>query len=367
MENYLTPNFHGFSDLRMNDYAQEIADKILTAYQQKQPLKITSGKTKQFYGRKINAEILNVKNHSGVVEYEPSELYITARSGTPLSEIERIIDHKNQILPFEPPRFGASATIGGTVACGLSGPRRAYSGSLSDCILGADVINGKGEQLHFGGRVMKNVAGYDVSRLMCGALGTLGVITSITLRLLPKPENEQTITFETSCTEAIEKMNQWANTPLPISATFHDMNTLYVRLSGSPSTIKSSAKEMQGEFIEKNETFWETVKKHKHPFFDTELPLWRISVPPSTPELNIQGECLMEWSGALRWYATDSDERAIRTEVERVGGQATLFKGNSTQNIFHPLSKASMKFHKHLKQVMDPGYILNPGKMFAEL
>ncbi len=351
----------------MNDCAQEIADKIKHSYQQKQPLEITAGSTKQFYGRKINAQLLNVKNHSGVTEYEPSELYITAHCGTSLDEIERVIENKNQILPFEPPNFGPSATIGGTVACGLSGPRRAYSGNVSDCILGAEVINGKGEQLHFGGRVMKNVAGYDVSRLMCGALGTLGVLTSITLRLLPKPENEQTVAFNMSSTEAIKKMNQWANTPLPISATLHNADSLYVRLSGSHSTIKSSASEMQGEFIENSETFWEMIKEHKHSFFNSDLPLWRISVPPSTPELNIQGECVMEWNGALRWYATEVNENVIRTEVERIGGHATLFKGDCTQNIFHPLSNVSMKFHKHLKQVMDPGRILNPGKMFAEL
>ena len=351
----------------MSDYRDEITSKLEDAFQQKQALQIKAGSTKQFYGRDIYAEELALTGHSGIIEYEPSELYITARSGTPLREIEQAIAEQQQILPCEPPYFGANATLGGTVACGLAGPRRVNAGSVRDCILGTEILNGKGELLRFGGKVMKNVAGYDVSRLMCGALGTLGVLMSVSLRLLPKPACEQTIVLTLDSNAAINKMNQWANTPMPISATFYDGHDLYIRLSSSLSAIEACKKVIGGESIDENDIFWTNIKEQTHDFFISDKPLWRISVPPNTETLNISGENAIEWNGALRWHKSDADENTIRTEVERVGGHATLFKGNSTDKIFHPLSKPSMKLHKKLKQVLDPVGILNPGKMFAEL
>jgi len=206
----------------MSDLAEEIASKVKDACLQKQPLNIKAGNTKQFYGRNIQAKTLSLAEHKGIIEYEPSELYISARSGTSLHEINKAIGNENQMLPCEPASFGNTSTLGGMIACGLSGPRRAYTGSVRDCILGTEVINGNGDSLRFGGRVMKNVAGYDVSRLMCGALGTLGVITSVTVRLLPKPEHEETIALTLKEAAAIKIMNQWANTPMPISATFYN-------------------------------------------------------------------------------------------------------------------------------------------------
>lgn len=351
----------------MSDCRDEIASKLHDAFQRKQALQIKAGSTKQFYGRDIQAEALSLTDHSGIIEYEPSELYITARSGTPLREIEQTIAEQQQILPCEPPYFGATATLGGTIACGLAGPRRASAGNVRDCILGTEILNGKGELLRFGGKVMKNVAGYDVSRLMCGALGTLGVLMSVSLRLLPKPACEQTIVLALDSSTAISKMNQLANTPMPISATFYDGHELYIRLSSSLSAVEACKNEIDGEIVNNNDMFWTNIKEQTHDFFNSDEPLWRISVPPSTETLNISGENVIEWNGALRWYKSDADESTIRTEAERVRGHATLFKGNTTNQIFHPLPMLSMKLHKKLKQVLDPVGILNPGKMFAEL
>lgn len=351
----------------MSDCSDKIAAKVQEAYQLKQALQIKAGSTKQFYGRNIQAETLSLTDHSGIIEYEPSELYITARSGTSLREIEKTISEQHQILPCESPYFGETATLGGTVACGLAGPRRVSAGSVRDCILGTEILNGKGELLRFGGKVMKNVAGYDVSRLMCGALGTLGVLMSVSLRLLPKPACEQTIVLTIESSTAINKMNQLANTPMPISATFYDGHDLYIRLSSSLSAIEACTKEIGGELANNNDIFWSSIKEQTHDFFNSDKSLWRISVPPCTEKLNLSGESVLEWNGGLRWCKSDADENIIRTEVERVGGHATLFKGSTTDQIFHPLSKSSMKLHKKLKHVLDPAGILNPGKMFAEL
>jgi glycolate oxidase FAD binding subunit len=351
----------------MSDYRDEIASKIQDAFKQKQALQIKSGNTKHFYGRNIQAETLSVANHTDIIEYEPSELYITARSGTSLIEIEQAVADQNQILPCEPPHFGTTATLGGMVACGLAGPRRVNAGNVRDCILGTEILNGKGELLRFGGKVMKNVAGYDVSRLMCGALGTLGVLMSVSLRLLPKPSCEQTIAIAVDSDTAINKMNQWASTPMPISATFYDGNELYIRLSSSATAVKACKKIIDGHQIEENDIFWNSIKEQTHDFFNSDIPLWRISVPPNTETLNIPGVSVMEWNGALRWYKSDANENTIRSEAERVSGHANLFRGNVTQQVFHPLTEPSMKLHKKIKLVLDPASILNPAKMFAEL
>ena len=340
--------------------------QVEDAYHEKQLLRIEAGGTKQFYGRKSDGTLLSLADHTGIVEYEPSELFITALAGTPLNEIEETIDKYDQVLPFEPPHYGSSATLGGVVATGLSGPRRASAGAVRDCILGTEIVNGKGEYLRFGGKVMKNVAGYDVSRLMCGSLGTLGVLMSITLRLIPKPACEQTIAITLPPSEAIKKMNDLTNTSMPISATFYDGHDLYIRLSGSLSTVKACIDEIGGDSIDWSDMFWKNIKEHEHDFFISELPLWRISVPPITDKLAVSGSCVMEWNGALRWYATEAKAEEIRSKISRVNGHACLFRGNTTPQKFHPLSQVLINIHRKLKQAFDPACILNPGKMYAE-
>ncbi len=352
------------------DLTQEICSQVNDAFQQNKKLKICAGNSKHFYGKTIEAETLSIAEHSGIIEYEPSELYITARSGTTLKEIESILHAENQMIPCEPPHFGANATLGGMVASGLSGPRRATAGALRDCILGAEIINGKGEYLKFGGKVMKNVAGYDVSRLMCGAMGTLGVLMSITLRLVPKPEMEQTIVVTCNANNAIQKMNAWANTPMPISGNYYDGNALHIRLSGSSSAIRACTEKIVGERVESSEIFWSNVKEQATEFFLTDNPIWRISVPPTTSPLNIHSPYVMEWNGGLRWYAAAEDTDNIRDQTQQAGGHATLFRrasiNDSTfKDVFHPLPQTTFNLHKKLKQVFDPANILNPGKMYV--
>lgn len=351
----------------MTDHKADIVSQVQEAFHSKQPQCITAGNSKNFYGRKIQGTELSLINHAGITEYEPSELYIKARSGTPLSEIEKIIAAEKQMLPFEPPHFGPTATFGGMTATGLSGPRRVSHGAVRDCILGVEIINGKGEVLQFGGKVMKNVAGYDVSRLMCGAMGTLGVLTSITVRLNPMPVCEKTIAISTNCQEAILKMNELARKPIPITATFYDGSELYIRISGSLSTIDKCTEMIGGDEIDKADLFWTNVREHTHEFFFTELPLWRISVPSSTDILNIEGVYVMEWNGALRWYATDANADAIRDEADRAGGHACLFRGIDRKDVFHPLAHATRLINLKLKQTFDPAGILNPGKIYAEI
>ena len=350
----------------------DISAKVEEAFQQTKNLAICAGNTKQFYGRVVEAESLCLSAHSGIIEYEPSELYITARSGTPLSEIENTIQAEKQMIPCEPPYFGANATLGGMVACGLSGPRRASAGAIRDCILGTEIINGKGEYLKFGGKVMKNVAGYDVSRLMCGAMGTLGILMSITLRLVPKPETEQTIVFSLTTEDAIHNMNTWANTSMPISANYYDGQDLYLRLSGSSSAVNTCIETIGGENIADSDVFWSNVKEQQTDFFNTDYPIWRISVAPNIAPLDISGAYVMEWNGGLRWYASQENANSIREKVEHVGGHATLFRQAPTndsivETVFHPLPLASLNLHQKLKQVFDPARILNPGKMYAGL
>ncbi|MCY3802855.1 MAG: glycolate oxidase subunit GlcE [Gammaproteobacteria bacterium] len=350
----------------MTDTKETIAARIRDAARHKTALQLLGGNTKAFYGRSIQATPLCLADYSGVVEYEPSELYITARCGTPLTAIEQIIGEENQMLPFEPPHFGTTATLGGAIAAGLAGPGRVSSGTVRDSMLGAEIINGKGEYLCFGGKVMKNVAGYDVSRLMCGALGTLGVLMSVTLRLLPKPQCEQTVVIAEAPVDAIHKMNAWALTPMPITATFHDGKSLYVRLTGSSSTIEKCQDEIGGERIEQSELFWIRVREQTHEAFASDAPLWRIQVPPSTDPLDITGPCAMEWNGALRWHATHTDASTIREVTRQAGGQACQFRGPAIEHVFNPLPSALLKIHQRLKHAFDPEGILNPGKMYPQ-
>ena len=349
----------------MADITAKITSHVHEALLRKQALRIQGGRTKHFYGRQVEGDLLSLTTHTGITEYEPSELFITARSGTPLHEIERTIQNENQILPFEPPYFGSTATLGGMVAAGLSGPRRATAGGIRDCVLGINIVNGKGEYLQFGGKVMKNVAGYDVSRLMCGALGTLGVVMSVTLRLMPKPACEQTVAISLNSQDAIKKMNELASSAMPISATFYDGNDLYIRLSGSLSTIKVCTDTIGADPVDWSEVFWKNIKEHAHEFFVTDEPLWRISLPSYTAPLDFPGRQTMEWNGGLRWIVTTTSAEEIWTKVAHLNGHACLFRGHSTAQVFHPLSKALLNIHRKLKQAFDPVGILNPGKMYA--
>jgi len=305
-----------------------------------------------------------MSGYSGIVAYEPKELVLTVRAGTPLAHIESALAAERQMLAFEPPHFGEGATIGGAVATGLSGPRRPYAGAVRDFVLGTRIVNGKGEDLSFGGRVIKNVAGYDVSRLMAGALGTLGVITEISFKVLPRPNAEATLVLELDQASAITQANQWAGQPLPLSATAWQDGALRVRLSGAQSAVAAARAKIGGEPVEAGD-YWRDLREQRLAFFAGGGPLWRLSLPQTAEPVATRDAQLVEWGGGVRWARGELDALTLRSSAERLGGHATLFRGGDRSvGVFHPLRPALMKIHRRLKDAFDPAGILNPGRMY---
>jgi glycolate oxidase FAD binding subunit len=364
-----------------SDISQQLQQQVQNAFEQSTALCIVGGSSKHFYGRPVAADTLNVAGHCGVLSYEPTELVITARAGTPLADIEKLLDDNGQMLPFEPPAFGDNATIGGTIACNLSGPRRAYAGAARDFLLGCKLINGRGEILSFGGEVMKNVAGYDVSRLMAGAMGTLGVLLEVSLKVLPKAEMDATQRFHCSAAEALDKMHAWSQTPLPLSATSHHDSILHVRLSGAAKAVKAAVQTIGGESMENTgndaSQYWQQLKEQQLDFFTADKPLWRISLASDNDSFagdsgHDENDFLFEWGGALRWLKSEAAAEKIQNAADAVDGHAVLFRRAAQQGviqtgIFQPLTPALLRIHKNLKQAFDPANILNPGKLYPEL
>ncbi len=351
----------------MSEIINQLAAAIRDAAARKRPLRIRGGGTKDFYGGAVQGEELSTLAYRGIVAYEPTELVITARAGTPLTEVEAVLREKGQMLPFEPPHFGATATLGGCVAAGLSGPRRAYAGSVRDFVLGVRVLDGKGDDLKFGGQVMKNVAGYDVSRLMTGSLGTLGVLLEVSLKVLPAPATESTLRLECGQEQAILLMNQWAGKPLPVTGTAYRDGELLVRLSGARIAVEAAIKKLGGTGVnpDQAERFWTGIREQTDPYFSGNAPLWRLSVKPTTPPQGLSGAQLIEWGGALRWLKSDADPKTIREAAARAGGHATLFRGGDrAAGVFHPLPPALMTLHRNLKRAFDPAGIFNPGRLY---
>lgn len=329
-------------------------------------LRIRGGGTKDWYGQSFEGEILDTRGHTGIVDYEPTELVITARCGTPLAEIEAVLAEQNQMLAFEPPHFGDSATFGGAIAAGLSGPRRANSGALRDFVLGAELLDGQGELLRFGGQVMKNVAGYDVSRLLAGSLGTLGLITQASVKVLPRPFAETTLRFEMNEIEAIRKLNEWGGQPLPVSASCWHAGVLALRLSGAQAAVDAAVRALGGQVMPDCAAFWASLREQRHAFFAGDVPLWRLSLPSTTGAVVLKGEQLIEWGGAQRWLRAGSEDcEAIRATVKAAGGHATLFRGGDKRvGVFQPLAPAVARIHERLKASFDPAHIFNPGRMY---
>lgn len=340
----------------------EISERIRTA---QGPLRIRAGGTRDWYGENPTGEILDMSANTGIVSYEPGELVLTAKCGTPLAEIEALLDQHGQMLGFEPPYAGPASTLGGTLACGFSGPRRPYAGSARDFVLGMEILDGNGQHLKFGGQVIKNVAGYDVSRLMVGALGTLGVLLQASLKVLPKPQRELTLQFECDEAEAIRRMNEWAGKPLPLSATAWMSGMLAVRLSGAESSVDAAHNKLGGEVHEHGRDFWRGLRDQSAAFFRDATPLWRLSLP-STTALALPGKQFISWGGAERWLKSSATATEIRSRVAVYGGYATLFSGDKSAGTFHLLPAALMKYHQRLKQQFDPRGILNRGRMYPE-
>lgn len=349
----------------MSDLSEQFIERIKSA---NAPLCIRGSGSKDFHGNTPRGDVLETAGHTGIVAYEPTELFITAHCGTPLAEIEAALNEKGQCLPFEPPRFAADSTVGGMVAAGLSGPRRASAGSVRDYVLGVKLIDGQARELAFGGQVMKNVAGYDVSRLIAGSLGTLGLITAVSLKVLPQPVAETTLRFEMNQGEALDQLNRWAGQPLPIVASCWENGVLTLRLAGARAAVEAAQLKL-GAGETAPDGFWNDLRDQRLPFFAVET-LWRLSVPSLAPRLDLPGEQLIEWGGALRWLSSDAAAETIRAAAAAVGGSATLYRAppglKAQVGTFAPLSAPLMTLHRNLKVAFDPQGIFNPGRMYPD-
>jgi glycolate oxidase FAD binding subunit len=359
----------------MQEVLQEFRARIASAHAARTPLRLRGSGSKDWYGQAVNGEVLDTRPYHGIIDYEPSELVVTARCGTPLAELEHTLAQQNQMLAFEPPHFGPGATVGGMVASGLSGPRRQGAGALRDFVLGADLVDGRGELLHFGGKVMKNVAGYDVSRLLAGSLGTLGLVASVSLKVLPRPVRETTLLFELDQGEALDRLNAWSGRALPISSSAWLDGRLALRLSGAGAAVDAAARELGGQAMPDADLFWQGLREQCGGFFADEDAtatghgLWRLAVPPTTPPLDLPGRQLIEWGGGQRWLraGADADAAAIRAAAAGCGGHATLFRGGDKRlGVFAPLQPALARIHRRLKDTFDPAGIFNPARMYNE-
>ncbi|WP_457350437.1 glycolate oxidase subunit GlcE [Roseateles sp. P5_D6] len=343
----------------------------------REPLRIQGHGSKDFYGEAPHGELLSTLEMNGITAYEPSELFISALAGTPLADVEAMLARQQQRLAFEPPRFGGRGTVGGMVAAGLSGPTRAALGSVRDHLLGAVMINGRGELLSFGGTVMKNVAGFDVSRALAGSLGVLGLITEVTLKVLPLPAATATLRFDFDQSAALMAINRWGGEPLPIEASAWWDGALLVRLAGANAAVEAAARKLGGDVIpgDMAQPFWTGLRDHSDEFFIGAeravaggARLWRLSLPSATPELKLHGEQLIEWGGAQRWVVTPMPPAGVRDAAAAVGGHATLFRAQDKGvGVFAPLSAPLAAIHKRLKASFDPHGVFNPGRLYAGL
>ena len=354
--------------MKSTDATTDLQQQVLHAIGGKMPLHIRGGGSKDFLGHNTSGQSLATGTHRGIVDYDPRELVLTARSGTPLVEIERALSESGQMLAFEPPHFGAQATLGGTIACGLSGPRRPYAGSARDFMLGCRLLNGKGELLRFGGQVMKNVAGYDISRLMAGAYGTLGVLLEISLKVLPKPPATLTLVHECKPSESLDEMATLRNRPLPVDASCYHGNRLYVRLSGSEQAVREARSRIPGDLLPDADTFWHDLREQRLPYFQHHGPLYRIAVKPASDMLRIPGNWLLDWGGAQRWLYSNETPASIRHQAEPVGGHVTLFRhAGQDDRVFQPMPSGLMQLHQRIKDTFDPHHLFNQGRMYPEI
>ena len=351
------------------DQSELLLDQVRQAIDSGTPLRIAGGGTKSFLGRspQDGLPVLDLTGHKGIVSYDPTELIITVRAGTRLSDFHAALESGGQMLACEPPSYGEAATVGGMVAAGMSGPRRPWSGSVRDFVLGVRMVSGLGTLLRFGGEVMKNVAGYDVSRLLVGSHGCLGVITEVSFKVLPKPRCNVSVSLDMSLEQALEQLAVWGQQPLPITAACHDGKSLRLRFEGNEGSVQAARQRIGGE--ETPSQWWTQLRELQLPFFSTDIdarPLWRVSVPSWAPPLPLPGEQLVDWGGAQRWLRSDASPEEIRAAAEAVGGHATCFTAGHVALPFHPLQPTVLRLHRSLKKRMDPKAIFNPGRMYPE-
>jgi len=350
----------------MSDIAEEFAGRIRAG---NGPLRIRGGGSKDFYGEALAGEVLDTRGHCGIVAYEPTELVVTARAGTKLAEVEALLAENGQMLAFEPPHFDDAAgtsTIGGVVAAGLSGPRRVAAGAVRDYVLGVRLLDGQARELRFGGQVMKNVAGYDVSRLIAGSLGTLGLILDVSLKVLPRPAAEATLRLDLPEAAALATVNQWAGRPLPVSATAWHDDMLTVRLSGAHAAVGAALVKLGGEVLADDAAarFWRELRDQRLDFFAGDEPLWRLSLPSTAPPVGLPGKALIEWGGSQRWLRGGADAAGVRATAARLGGHATLFRGgDKAAGVFQPLPPALAALNRRVRQALDAQGVFDSGRL----
>jgi FAD/FMN-containing dehydrogenase len=354
-----------------------LIERVAIAGKSGQGLEIRGGGSKRFYGEAPRGELLDVSALSGISSYEPTELVVTARAGTPLAQLEAALEEQGQCLPFEPPRFAPGGTVGGMVAAGLAGPARAAVGCVRDHVLGLTLLTGTGEVLSFGGQVAKNVAGYDVSRLIVGSWGILGIVCEVSIKVLPMAPAAATLYFDCEQSVALRKLNGWRAKPLPINASAWHRDRLYVRLSGARAAVAAACRDLGGTQLSPDsaQAWWNGVRDQRHEFFampDEALRrgecLWRLSVPATSAVLELPGEEFIEWQGAQRWLRSAAGAGEVRAAAARAGGHATLVRAqDKSAGVFTPLNEVLMRIHRNLKQTFDPRHIFNPGRLYAGL
>jgi len=347
------------------DNSGHLLEQVRQALDSGTPLSIRGGNSKMFLGRKVAGQELDVRSHRGVVSYDPTELVVTVRAGTPVAQLAQILEAEGQMLPCEPAHFDGLATVGGMVASGLSGPRRPWSGSVRDYVLGCRLITGQAKHLRFGGQVMKNVAGYDVSRLLAGSFGCLGVLTEVSLKVLPKARKAHTLSVPVDAASALKSLSQWYRAALPVTGALYAGDRLYVRLEGGSGSVEEACERIGGN--EAGSDIWTDLREHRLAFFDDVRPLWRVSVPANTPVIDLPGDSLLDWGGAQRWLKSDAPAQRVRELAASAGGHATCFTPHDDIEPFHPLPQAMMRYQRQLKAKMDPAGIFNPGRMYPDL
>ncbi|SFB11115.1 glycolate oxidase subunit GlcE [Azotobacter beijerinckii] len=345
------------------DASAELLEQVNRAIAQRTPLRIQGSGSKAFLGRPVEGEVLDTRRHRGIVGYDPTELVVTVRAGTPLAELEQALAEQGQLLACEAPHLGA-ATVGGMVAAGLSGPRRPWAGAVRDFVLGTRLITGHGKHLHFGGEVMKNVAGYDLSRLLAGSFGCLGVITEVSLKVLPRPRASTSLRLAMNAERALSKLAEWGQQPIPLSAACHDGEALYLRLEGGEGSLAEARRSLGGETLDSG--FWDDLRERRLAFFADPRPLWRLSLPNAVPPLALPGSQLIDWGGAQRWLKSEAGAEAILAIAAEVGGHASCHTAGVYDSPFQALPAPLMRYHRQLKAQLDPQGIFNPGRMYAD-
>lgn len=346
--------------MQADDIAADLQQQVLQAHHAQSGLRIVGGGSKDFYVPAVDAPPIDVSAHRGIVNYAPSELVVTARAGTRIAELNAILKEHHQCLTFEPPEFDGQATLGGSIATAIAGPGRVFSGGTRDAMLGVKLLSGDGKIEHFGGEVMKNVAGYDVSRLMCGAQGSLGIILEVSIKVMPiKPH----ACFQYACdaAEAIQHMHDWMQHGRGLSGLAYDGAHLHVRLEREADAITTHKQHFGVPLQQADDQFWEDVREWRHPSMQIGDGLWRIHWPPCTPPIMEANTSLLDWGGQRQFIPAAGANASIRQQVQGRGGHTHLHTAAGVDGA--ELPQPLLALHRRIKASFDPHAVLNPGRL----